>query len=495
MKNAILIAMLVVAFSMSAQHKNTLLDASFWKANPSTEAVKAEIAKGNSPIQANGGGYDPVSIAINNDAPLEPIKYLLTIEGNPLDKLTHDSRIYLHWAASRGNLELVQYLLAKGANVNAGDSHGTIPIAFAANAGMNNVAVYEAFFKNGIDPKKKYKDGANLLLLAVGNDKDLALTNYFTTKGMSIKDTDDNKSTAFDYAARVGNIDLLKTLLKKGVKPTDNALLFAAQGARRSANTLDVYQYLVDEVKLNPAAVSKVGENVLHSIVRKDNQLDIVNYFLSKGVDANKADNDGNTPLSNASAGKNKDIVELLASKSKNINLQNKKGETALTMAVKTGSADVAQLLIAKGADVKILDKSNNNLGYHLVTSYRAPRQAAPQDDFMLKINMLSSGGLDLAAPQADGNTLYHLAIAKSDIALLKKLDNLKIDVNAINQEGMTALHKAAMLSKDDALLKHLIALGAKKDIKTEFDETAFMLASENEFIASNKISIDFLKS
>src|SRR5690606_11010507 len=100
-----------------------------------------------------------------------------------------------------------------------------------------------------------------------------------------------------------------------------------------------------------------------------------------------------------------------------------------------------------------------NNLAYHLVQSYRTPRgPSAGEDDFTAKMKLLQQNGLDLASAQTDGNTLYHLAIVKNDIDLLKKLNLVKIDVNAVNGEGMTALHKAAMLSKDDALLKYLVS-------------------------------------
>jgi len=70
----------------------------------------------------------------------------------------------------------------------------------------------------------------------------------------------------------------------------------------------------------------------------------------------------------------------------------------------------------------------------------------------------------------------------------------LNMNLNVENKEGMTALHKAALVAKDDTVLKYLIAKGAKKDILTEFDESAYDLAKENETLLENKVSLDFLK-
>ena len=133
--------------------------------------------------------------------------------------------------------------------------------------------------------------------MAIASDKNLTLSNYFISKGLSLKDIDSDGNTAFNYAARTGNIAFLKSLLEKGVKYTDNALIFAAQGSRRDANTLETYKYLVEDLKIKPTATSKSGETVLHFLASKANQTEIINYFLAKGVDANKADNEGNTAL------------------------------------------------------------------------------------------------------------------------------------------------------------------------------------------------------
>lgn len=501
MKKNLFISFALVASSfISAQQKNTLLEQSFWKTAPDVAAVQAEIAKGNSPSASTPNAFDVTVIAINNDAPVATIKFLLEQAGNEVTKSTHDNRIYLHWAANKGNAEITEYLIAKGSDINLEDSKGEIPVTFAASSGQSNTAVYDAFFKAGIDPKKKYKDGLNLLLMAIPSDKNLSLTNFFISKGLSLKDIDSNGNTAFNYAARSGNVTLLKSLLEKGVKYNDNALIFAAQGSRRETATLDTYKYLVEELKLKPTVTTKEGQTVLHFLANKPNQTEIINYFLAKAVDANKADNDGNTALMNAASAKETAALELLLPIVKNNNLQNNKGESALTMAVKSGTPEAITLLLGKGADINVLDKEGNNLGFYLIQSYRPQigrpeaANAPKQDPFAAKIKLLQDKGFNLATPQKDGNTLYHFAIAKNDLPLLKKIAELNIDVNAKNKDGLTALHKAAMISKDDAILKYLLSIGAKKEITTDFDESAYALAKENESLTKNNISVEFLK-
>jgi ribosomal protein L11 methylase PrmA len=50
------------------------------------------------------------------------------------------------------------------------------------------------------------------------------------------------------------------------------------------------------------------------------------------------------------------------------------------------------------------------------------------------------------------------------------------------------------MISKDDTILKYLISIGAKKEITTDFDESAYALAKENESLTKNNVSLEFLK-
>ncbi|SER65426.1 ankyrin repeat domain-containing protein [Pedobacter rhizosphaerae] len=500
-----LLLALTVLWSVSAQaQKNTLLDQSFWQGKADVNAVKAEIEKGANPAQLNGMSFDPVVMAINAEAPNETIKFLLAQPGNVVTKPTHDGRIYLHWAASRGNEEIVGYLISKGSNISLKDSHGTSPLIFAASAGQPNTKIYDLFLAKGANLKTDLNgNGANALLLAIGNDKELKLTDYFISKGLDLKSTDATGTNAFGYAARAGNIDVLKALLQKGVSVDKNALISASEGGRRGSAPVEVFTYL-EGLKVDPKAVNKEGRNVLHALVRRPNQNEIITHFLASGVDVNQADNDGNTPFMNAAA-TNRDtaLLALLLPKVKNINQVNGKGLTPLAMAVNSNSSAVVNYLIAKGADVNSVDRDGNNIGYYLIQSFgggeggrggfnqNAPSKAV---EFGNKWNLLKAKGLNLSAPQPNGNTLYHLAVTKGELSLIKDLQPLQIDVNAKNKEGITALHKAAMVAKDDAIMKYLLSIGAKKDIKTGFDESAFDLASENETLKKENVSLSFLK-
>ncbi|MFK7050343.1 ankyrin repeat domain-containing protein [Flavobacterium columnare] len=493
MNRITIIVAILFNFVSIAQQKNTLLETSFWKKNPDLATVQAEIATGNNPSEFNPSAFDPVALAINNGVSNQVVYYLLQQKGNEINKLTHDERTYLHWAAAKGNIELVEYLINIGANINQEDSHNTTPLVYALTSGNASVQLFETFLKAGLDPKKKYKDKATLLMLAVPYDKDLAITQFLETKGLSIKDQDALGKTVFDYAARTGNITNLKKLIEKGSKFTSNALLIAAEGTRRSSNSLEVYQYLIEDLKLKPTITTSNDETLFHLIAKKENQTPIAEYLFNKGVLLNTVDKEGNTVLHKVAGTRDLAFTKFILEKGiVDVNKINQKGESALMQAIKTGLLETMNKLVKNGADINLLDKERQGLVYHLVQNYRAPRNG--NDDFLDKLRWLRDNGMNLKKPLLKGHTLYHIAVVKNNLEYLKKLEGFGIDINAKNEEGLTALHKAVMVAKDENIINYLLTQGADKNIKTDLEESVYSLARENEVLAKKQINLEFLK-
>lgn len=469
---------------------NIFLSREFWDTKPSPKIIDQKIKEGNDPAKANSNNFDGVVYAILQDAPLETIVHLQSHKGNDVNKLTHDGRTYIFWAAYKGNVALMEYLLKQGAKTDLTDDKGNTILNFAAGSGQQNTEVYELCIKNGANLKNDLNpDGANALLLSVPYDNDFKLITFFASKGLDIKSTDANGNDAFNYVAKTGNTDLMNKLSEKGVKGNNQAYVFAAYGTRGKTNGLEVYKFL-EEKGLKPNATNHEGVSPLHVLAARSKDTEVIKYFLDKGLSVNAEDHNGNTPFLNAASRNDLSIIELLFDKVENIDQANKKGKTALMLAVQSNSPEVVNFLIEKEANLKLVDADGNNLVYYVINGY----SDRSKDGFLKKIDLVKHTGLDLKAPQKNGNTWYHLAVEKNSLELLKIASEFGQDINAKNEEGNTALLIAAMKAKDDSILKFLLEQGADKTITTDFEETAYDLASENEILKAYKFNLDFLK-
>ncbi len=490
MKKIIFAFILFCGLNSQAQKSNEFLNRSFWKKNPSIKTIDQKISEGNDIAALNKHAFDAVSYALLEKVDTKTIQYLLSKKGNGVNKLTHDGRTYIFWAAYSGNLEMVKYIISKGAKTNVIDSHGYSVLNFAAASGQLNLDIYNYLFKNNLDiTKDKDHNGANALLLISPHVKNYETIKYFMSKGASLYDKDSNGNGIFEYAAKGGNIPVLKALLKNGVKKGKNSMIFASRGLRRKKNTLEVYKFL-ESVGVNPNVIDKKGRNPLHSIARNYKDINVYKYFIAKGVNVNLQDKAGNSPFLNSTNNNSLEIVKFLSKYVEDINLKNKKGQSALTMAVNTNSIEVIKFLLEKGANVNVKDKNGNTLSYYLVNNYRKNKSTI----FDTKLKILQKNGLTISENQNSKNTLLHIATQRNDLALLKKLSPFKIDVNAKNKENLSALQIAAMKAKDEKIIKYLLKIGADKNVKTDFEETLYDLASENELLKKQNINITFLK-
>ncbi len=490
----ILLTFFISGSSLIGQESNVFLERGFWEKNTNLQLVKEKIKQGNDPAETTSHAFDAVVYALLAGTDAEVINYLLSQEGNEIEKKTHDSRTYIFWAAYAGNIKIMDKLLSEGARLDITDSHGQTPVTFAAGGGKTDKEIYETFEKYGVDiSKEENEHGANVLLLISPHINDFSELEYFTSKGLNLNSTDNDGNGIFNYAAKNGNIDFLQQLVdnsvdyKKKNNEGGNAFLFAARGGRGHSNSIAVYQYL-KSLGLDPNVVTHSGYTPFHSIAYSEKDKNIINFFLENGAKLNQKDAEGNTPFMNAASRNSLEIVRLLEKKVDNINEKNKKEQTALMLAIANNDIEVAKYLLENGANAAATDKQGKNLAYYLLDSYKL------QGDFRTKLDLLMKNGVEMTKTQADGNSLYHLAVQSDEVELVKILSTFNLDVNAKNSEGHTPLHIAAMKAKDDEILKYLIAQGAKPSIKTEFDETVYDIASENELLKTNQVNLNFLK-
>ena len=489
------VAFVLLYINVSAQ-KNVFLDRAYWKSNPDIEQIDKDIVAGNDPTALNRFAFDAISFALIEKVDNKTIKYLLTKEGNDVNKKTHDGRTYIFWAIYRDNLEMMQHLLRNGAKTDIIDSHGYSLLNFAAVTGQKNIKLYDFCIENGANPMtEKNNDGANPLLLVAPFLEDETLITYFVDKGIDIHSQDDHGNGIFNYASKKGNTKVLELLIKKGVAyktlngKGGNAFIFASEGTRNSVNSLALYQYL-ENVGIRPDVVTTDGVNSLHALAFKNREQNIFDYFIKKGVDINQSNSKGDTPFSNAVSRNDLKTITYLIKYVKDIDQPNIIGVTPLMKAVGKNNIDVVNLLLSNGANSLLKDTEGNSLAYYALESYKPKKP----EEFDQKITLLQQKGVDFTEHQAEGETLWHLAVKENDIELLKRIAKLNIPMNIKNNEGNTALHLAAMKATNTDLLKFLLKEGADKSIQTSFEETVFDLAAENELLQKQNIELGFLQ-
>lgn len=495
MRKIIYVILILFSVASYAQEENIFLKRSFWKNKPTVSEIKQKIKEGHSPTEKNSFAFDAVSYGIISDAPVESIKYLLTLEGNPVSKPTHGKITYLLWAAFKGNEDMIKHLISLGADANTTTSGGTNMLLMAAVGGVENKNVYDIILNQGIDVNHKNDSGANVLLtLSASKAKDLSIFNYFIDKGVSIKSKDNDGNNLFSYAARGGNLEVMKMWVDKGVeykginKKGENAVLYASKGMRRRALDIAVFSYLSKDLGLEVDQVNREGKTPLHFGVRRAKK-DLIAFFIANGVSANQIDNNGNTALINA-VSNSTEKLELLLLNTKNISHKNNKGQSALTKAVQRRSRKAFDMLIANNAKVDVLDKDGNNLLYYVFSSFRKGKE----EDATYFINELQKRKVALPNQDKDGNNLVHIAVKKHSPFLLEKAIALGANVNHQNNLNLSPLHLAAMKEKNKELLSVLLKMGADKKLKTNFNESAYDLAMENELLREQKVNLGFLK-
>jgi hypothetical protein len=149
-------------------------------------------------------------------------------------------RTSLHAAAAKGNLEIVELLIERGADVNLRDIHGRVPMFVALAEHQPEVARRLA---EHTDPNVLTADGSTLLM-AAARAEDVELVRWALDHGTDVNAIRPHKSnaTALIFAARKGNPEIVAMLLAGGADP--NAVNREGKTALECAKNQDVKELL-----------------------------------------------------------------------------------------------------------------------------------------------------------------------------------------------------------------------------------------------------------
>jgi ankyrin repeat protein len=235
---------------------------------------------------------------------------------DPLASLTGINGEFIR-AAAAGNITVVNNLLVKGADVNAGSSPEGSALMLTSFYG--HIEVVRFLIDKGADVNRKsgntYDDTA-LIGSILGGETEIA--KLLIEKGSALNAKNNLGNTALILAAFAGNTEIAKFLIEKG------------------ANT-----NLKNNMGISPLIASA-----------QYGRIEIVRLLIEKGTDINAQQEDGWTALMNAIDKGHIEIAKFLMEKGANVNLKSKNGWTALHAAAFKGPNDIVKLLIEKGADV-----------------------------------------------------------------------------------------------------------------------------------------------
>lgn len=412
-----------------------------------------------------------------------------------------DGSTPLHWATYRGDVEEVRRLLRDGANPKASNRYGAVPLQLAAEVG--DTEILKLLLDAGADVESANADGQTALM-AVARTGNVEAARLLVRKGARV-DTHEvfGGQTALMWAAARGHSAMMEFLIKAGAnvnarsavrdfprhvtaegRPKDlptggfTPLLYAArEGCVSCVRTLikaKAQLDLPDPEGVTPLMLAMMNLN-----------WDAAKALVLAGADVNAWDIFGQSPLFVAvdnralpftargvstpeeiNAADGLELIRLLLERGANPNQQLafrpphrvgsgmvqviSRGTTPLIRAALSADLEVMDLLIAYGADVNLpnADGTTAMMAVFIPSRLRAPVKTEQQAiDVMRKLHAAGADANAMARPhhlqRTRGGTVMHLATRLGWKDAMREAVVLGVDVNARDEDGLTALDYA----------------------------------------------------
>ncbi|MCU1336437.1 MAG: ankyrin repeat protein [Bryobacterales bacterium] len=392
------------------------------------DAARRLLSAGANPDAANRYGVTPLSLAATNAS--AAIVDLLLKSG------AHPTGAIVMTAAHTGNPEIVEMLLAHGADANARESSlGETALMWAA--AENHPEAIRALIEHGAD-------------LNARSDKLTYPKDRFGLEGVTTI-LPRGSWTALMYAARQGSLEAARALAEAGADLN-----------------------IVDLNLADPDGTTALVLAILNG------HFDTAAMLAEKGADSNIADSTG--------------MAALYAAVHMNT-LGEIYGRPPRKSTDKVTALDLIPILLAHGANPNAALKSPtlnraHTPGEGSLGEGTTPLMRAAKNGDTAAMRVLMAHGADASLRQKNGTTALMLAsgvgrgqgvFAKDYATEAELLSAVRflvesgVDVNATNDSGQTALHVAAQAS--DGIVKYLAEHGANLDLKDKQGRTALDVA------------------
>lgn len=272
------------------------------------------------------------------------------VEKSPQLVKARDSRglTLLHLAANGTNPELIEFLVAKGAEVEAaGGPAGTPLHVAAANDRREAVA---ALLKRGAALETKDDYGRTALLLCARERGQAATGRLLIEAGADVNAVDKFGASALELAAWRGKADFIDLLLDNGAAlPESGEKWRAAVDEAASQGLTKLFRRLTDGGR-DLKAADPSGRSLLCAAAA-GGSAEIVGLLVDRGFEPGGAGRFGWTPLHYAARDGRTEAARVLIERGAPLDARTVMGQTAYNVAAERKMEAAAALLAEKGAD------------------------------------------------------------------------------------------------------------------------------------------------
>lgn len=423
-------------------------------------SLPANVSPADDALREMITGMNILHVALENKQ-IELAKYIIETSNEELlvqqYKAEIDNKTALHLITELKSLELAKTLLnklrTKQAQIDAIKAETTVEVkgqrprslsSFHLAAFIGCTALVRLYAETGVDVNllNSKRDTALLWASRWGHLDTVA---YLLEKKADCSLENDKNSTALHWAVRYEHYDVVCYLLTKGkADPNQERLqglvvpivLAAALGNARITELL-----LDNGAKVNH--VIRSGETPLH-VAAKEGNSSVVAVLLQRKATVNQQDDNGNTPLINATSNNHLKCVDLLMKSGANAIIKNHMGNDSWHFALLSDNDDVLRMICKHSINCKIPHLTAAKLGREK------------------KIQVLRQTGIDIRQVDDDGNSLLHYAACYDHDHVITEFCR-RVDVNAQNKKGNTALHVACLKG-------HILSIKALADCKAAGD-------------------------